>query len=274
MRGDLEEHRTWAIRAVREGLAAGRPREAAQGVADAILATALGRTPFDAFVGIADELDAIGPHPLTASASAVVCAMAALGAGDDDLFAVHERARVEVLERHGLSWFAGVQGLVLAALESWTGRDVVAERRLLEAREVVAVTGDIWWLGMIDAIRCRVLANLGRRGEFLREVDAFEAADLVPDRDTLARRPLLRARALLARGSLAEAEDAIRMALVAVDGSDLLLTAAEANLALQEILEARGQAEGAAAADARARRLLEEKRFHAALVHLDADRPR
>ncbi len=84
MRGDLEEHRVWGMLGVRYGLAAGRPREAAQGAADAVLATAFGRMPFDGFPDGRRRVRKIAEHPLTASASAALRAMAALGAGDDD----------------------------------------------------------------------------------------------------------------------------------------------------------------------------------------------
>jgi len=76
MRGDLEEHRVWGMLAVRHGLAAGRPREAAQGAADSVLATAFGRTPFESFPDVAEEFEKIAEQPLTASASAALRAMA------------------------------------------------------------------------------------------------------------------------------------------------------------------------------------------------------
>jgi hypothetical protein len=268
MRGDLDEHRVWAMQGLRHGLAAGRPREAAQGAADTVLSTAFGPTPFDDFPAVADELDSIAEHPLTASASAAVRAMASLGAGDDSAFDRHERVRRDVLEGHGLSWIAAAHALVIAALETWTGRAAFAEQRLLEAREVLAAAGDVWWLGLIDALLCSALATQGRRREFLAHVDVFEATDLVPDRDTLVRRPLLRSRALLMRGSTADAEDAVRRALAVAEGSDLVLTRAEAELVLAEVLEERGRPQDAAAARERATSLLDAKRFRAAIGHL------
>ena len=270
MRGDLEEHRVWAMRAVRHGLAAGRPREAAQGVSDAVLATAFGRTPFAGFPEVANEFEAIADHPLTASASAALRAMAALGVGDDDAFERQERAWREGLERHGLSWLAAAQALVMAALETWTGRAEGAEQRLREAREVLSAAGDVWWLGTIDALLCRALATQGRRREFLTHADAFEASDLVPDRDTLVRRPLLRAQALLMRGSTADSEDAARRALAAAEGSDLVLSTAEANLALGDVLEARGRTQEAAVARGLAANVLETKGFTAALALINS----
>jgi tetratricopeptide (TPR) repeat protein len=157
---------------------------------------------------------------------------------------------------------------VIAALETWTGRAAFAEQRLLEAREVLAAAGDVWWLGLIDALLCSALATQGRRREFLAHVDVFEATDLVPDRDTLVRRPLLRSRALLMRGSTADAEDAVRRALAVAEGSDLVLTRAEAELVLAEVLEERGRPQDAAAARERATSLLDAKRFRAAIGHL------
>ena len=268
MRGDLEEHRVWAMRAVRNGLAAGRPREAAQGVADLVLATAVGRIPFDGFPEVASELESIADHPLTASGSAALRAMAALGAGDDDAFDRQQRAWREVLERHGLSWLAAAQGLVMAALETWTGNAEVAEQRLREAREVLSAVGDVWWFVTIDSQLCSALAAQDRPREFLTHAAAFEASDLVPDRDTLVRRPLLRSQVLLMRGATADAEDAARTAIAAAEGSDLVLARAEADLVLAEVLDARGRASEAAASRASALDLLRAKRFHAALDHL------
>ena len=63
----------------------------------------------------------------------------------------------------------------------------MAERRLLEAREVLVAAGDVWWLVTIDPLLCRALAEQDRPREFLTHADAFEAADFVADRDTLVR---------------------------------------------------------------------------------------
>ena len=268
MRGDLEEHRVWGMRAVHYGLAAGRPREAAQGVADAVLATAFGRIPFDGFPEVAKEFEAIADHPLTTSGSAALRAMAALGAGDVEAFERQEPAWREVLERHGLSWLGAAQGLVMAAIETWTGRAEAAEQRLLEAREVLAAAGDVWWLVTIDPQLCRALAAQERPREFLTHAAAFEASDPVPDRDTLVRRPLLRSQVLLMRGATADAEEAARRAIAAADGSDLILAFAEAELVLADVLDARGRASEAAASRGSALNLLREKRFQAALDHL------
>ena len=265
MRGDLEEHRVWGLRAVRHGLAAGQPRAAAQGVADAVLATAFGRIPFDRFPEIATEFEAISDDPLTASASAALRAMSALAEGDDDRFQELQRAWRDGLDAHGLSWLAAAQGLVIAAVETWTGHAGAAEQRLLEAREVLSAAGDVWWLSTIDGLLCSTLAREGRRRDFLTHADAFDALDLVPDRDTLARRPLVRSQALLMRGSTADAEDAAHAALAALDGCDLLITRAEAHLALADALEARGRIDHAAIARAEAESVLKEKRFAAAL---------
>ena len=70
------------------------------------------------------------------------------------------------------------------------------------------------------------------------------------------------------RGSTADAEDAARRALAAVEGSDLVLSRAEVNLVLGDVLEARGRAHDAAAAREQAVNILEVKRFQGALDHL------
>ena len=72
--------------------------------------------------------------------------------------------------------------------------------------------------------------------------------------------------ALLMRGSTADAEDAAHAALAALDGCDLLITRAEAHLALADALEARGRMDHAAIARAEAGSVLQEKRFAAAVA--------
>ena len=205
---------------------------------------------------------------MTASGSAALRAMAALGAGDDEAFDRQERAWREVLERHGLSWLGAAQGLVMAALETWTGRAEVAEQRLLEAREVLSAAGDVWWLVTIDPQLCRALAAQDRPREFLTHADAFEASGPVPDRETLVRRPLLRSQVLLMRGC-----DGRRRGRSSKGdrrgrriGSHPCV--AEADLVLADVLEARGRASEAAASRGSALDLLRAKRFKAALDHL------
>jgi class 3 adenylate cyclase len=268
MSGDLEEQRTWGIEAVRAGLAGGRQREAAQGTADAVLATAFGRLPFDAFHDVAGEIDAIAEHPLTTSSASAIRAMAALGSGDRAAFDRHERAWRDELDRHGLSWIVAAHGLVIAALQIWTGEAEAAEHRLRESREVLTAAGDLWWISTIDQLLGSALIAMDRRGEFLAHVASFDATDAIPDRDTLVRRPLLRSRALLLDDAAADAEDAARAAIAAAEGSDLLLSHAEAQLALSDALAARGRTEEAARAREAAIGLLRSKRFHAALEHL------
>jgi hypothetical protein len=60
----------------------------------------------------------------------------------------------------------------------------------------------------------------------------------------------------------------VRRSIAAAEGSDLILTSAEADLMLADVLEARGRGQDAAAAREHAVKLLEAKRFRAALGHL------
>lgn len=60
-------------------------------------------------------------------------------------------------------------------------------------------------------------------------------------------------------------EDAARTALAAAEGSDLVLTRAEADLVLADVLEARGRIDDAEVARAQAVTALEAKGFRAAV---------
>ena len=105
---------------------------------------------------------------------------------------------------------------------------------------MLAAAGDVWWLGLIDALLCSALATQGRRREVLAHVDVFEATDLVPDRDTLVRRPLLRFHQRPhARLDRRRRGRRARRALAVAEEMDLVLTRAEAELVLAEVLEER-----------------------------------
>jgi hypothetical protein len=109
----------------------------------------------------------------------------------------------------------------------------------------------------------------GRHQEFLRMADALDATPPVNDRDFLVRRHLLRARALLIRGSASDAEVAARRGLELAETSDRVLNQAEASL--RNVLEARGLASGAVAAHERG---IERLRAKAALTAVARLEPR
>jgi hypothetical protein len=128
--------------------------------------------------------------------------------------------------------------------------------------------GDIWWLNPLDSNLCRAALMQNRRQEFLRLADAFEAARYVTDRQLLVRRRLVRAHALLLRGSASDAEAAARDALRLAQPTDLTSDQADAWLTLAETLDARSRPDEAAAARAEAVALLRAKRNVAAIARL------
>jgi hypothetical protein len=98
--------------------------------------------------------------------------------------------------------------------------------------------------------------------------DAFEATAPVPDRQILIRRNLVRARALQARGSAADAEVAAVRGLELAEATDLMLDHADALQTLADTFDARGLRADAATARSEALELLRAKGFRAALDRL------
>jgi class 3 adenylate cyclase/tetratricopeptide (TPR) repeat protein len=248
MRGCVARSHEWTLRALRHGLAAGRFRESAQAAADIVGTAVVGPLPFDAFAATAEEhLFPLG-DPVSGSAGFALMAIGSLAAGDEAGFLEHEWRWRETVDHNGLGWLGAAHALVMANVEIWVGTPEAAERRLREARDVLVALGDIWWVSTLDSSLCIAVGAQDRTPEFLRLVDAFEASAPVPDRQILARRSLLRSRALLIRGSAVDAEAAARRGLELVESSDLVLDHVDALLTLADAFNARGLKEEAVAA--------------------------
>ena len=248
MRGRAARSGEWTFRALRHGLAAGRFRESTQAAADIVGMAVSGPLSFHGFAAIAEKQLFPLDEPISGSTGYALMAIGSLAAGDDIGFLEHERRWREVLDRNGLSWLAAAHGLVIASVETWVGNAEAGERRLREARDVLVTLGDIWWVSTLDSILCRAVGAQDRPQEFLRLADAFDASPPVPDRQILVKRSLLRSRALLLRGSAADAEVAARRGLELVWSTDLALDHADALLALADALDARGLTEEATSA--------------------------
>jgi tetratricopeptide (TPR) repeat protein len=268
MRGRVARAQEWSLRALRLGLAAGRFRESGQAAADLVGAAVVGPLPFDGFAATAEEqLFPLG-EPISGSAGHALLAIGSLAAGDEAGFLEHERRWREVVDRNGLSWLAAAHALVMANVETWVGNAEVGERRLREARDVLVKLGDIWWVSTLDMGLCAAVRAQDRPQEFLRLADAFDASPPVPDLQILVQRSLLRSRALLLRGSAADAEVAARRGLDLVGPTDLVLDHTDALLTLAEVLDARGLADDAAAARREAVGMLRAKGNLAAVARL------
>jgi hypothetical protein len=196
--------------------------------------------------------------------------LAALASGD--AAADHERRFREDIERHGLTGLGAEISLIIADAEVWAGAAEAAERRLREAREVLAPLGDIWWTSAVDTILCSAVWDQDRPREFLRLADAVEAYAFVGDRAIRIARQSTRARAQLLRGRTHEAESSARRGIELAEGTDLLQEHARVLLALSEVLEARGRADGAIAARRQAIEKLQAKGNLAAVDRLGAAR--
>ena len=268
-RGRIAEARLWVSSAFRHALAAGHPREATQAAGDLVGLAIFGPLPFDRFAADADELLSLG-DPISGSVAHALMAAAALAVGDDLGFHEHEERWQDVLDRHGLAWFAATHGLWIAFVEISVGKAEAAERRLRDAREFLAALGQIWWVVLVDEFLCEAVRAQDRPREFLRLADAFEASVPLTDRGTLIRRQLLLARTHLLRGSTVEAETAARRALKLVEPTDHVTDHANALLMLADVLDVRDLGEHAAAARREAIAKLRAKGNLAAVARLGA----
>jgi class 3 adenylate cyclase len=268
VRGRVGRSHEWTLVALRNGLAAGRAREAAQAAADVVNHAVSGPLPFERFADVAEASLFPLDGPISASAGLALVALGALGAGDEAGFRENERRWREVVDRNGLTWLGAAHALVMGNAEIWAGDAEGSERRLREARDVLANLGDIWWIATLDSSLCMAVAAQDRPGEFLRMADAFEATAPVPDRQILIRRNLVRARALQARGSAADAEVAARRGLELAEATDLVLDHADAFLTLADALGARGLPADATTVRSQALGLLVEKGYRAAVTRL------
>ena len=174
------------------------------------------------------------------------------------------------MERHGLGWLGATQALVIAPVETSAGNPDAAERRLRDARDVLVSLGDIWWVATLDSALCAAVAAQGESQRFLRLADALDVSPPVPDRQVLIQRNVLRARALLLRGSAADAEVAARRGVGLAEPTDLVTDHADALLTLADALDARGLVDESLGARAKATELLRAKGNLAALAALTA----
>ena len=247
MRGRVTESFAWTSKALRHALAAGRPREASEAAAMLLAYAVEGPLPVDRFAATAEKLIATSDDPISRSTSHALMAIAALSTSQDLEFHKYERRWREVIERNGLTALGAQQAISMALFEIWTGAPQAAERRLREAREILAPLGFIWWVDGLDAYLCAAVEAQDQPREFLRLADKFEAAVSFLDRDISIRRQLLRARAHLLRGSPADAEVAARRGVELAESGDLVIDHTNALLMLAEVLDARDRADDAAA---------------------------
>ena len=268
-RGRIAEARLWVSKAFRHALAARHTREATQAAGDLLGFAIRGPLPFGRFAADAEELLTLG-EPISDSVGHALLTVAALAAGDDPGFREHEERWRDVLDRHGLPWFAATHGLWIASVEISVGNAEAAERRLREAKEFLAPLGDVWWLRLVDGFLCEAVRAQDRPREFLRLADTFATSVQLTDRGTLIERQLLLARAQLLRGSAVEAEAAARRALGLVERTDFVTHHVNVLLMLADVLDARDLAGEAAAARSEAIAKLRAKGNLAAVAHLSS----
>jgi class 3 adenylate cyclase len=269
MRGRIADAFHWTLLGLRVARAAGRSREATQAAADIVGTAVTGPLPFDRFAGVAEQHLSSQDDPISVSSRHALLALAALGVGDQGGFHEHEQRWLEVVGQHGLAWLAATHALQIGSIETSSGDAVGGEKRLREARDVLAGLGDIWWVIAVDGNLCAAVAAQDRPQEFLRLADAFDESLLVPDRQTLIRLSLIRSKAHLLRGSPADAEAAARRGLELAESSDLILDHANALFTLADALDTRGLLEDAASARGGAITLLRAKGHMAAVARLE-----
>jgi class 3 adenylate cyclase len=272
MLGRAAEAHAWTLRGLGHGLSAKRTREAAQAAADLVWFAVAGPLPFDRFAEAAFKLPGAHDNEIRAAAAGALRAVAALARGEESSFREHEERWREAIDRHGLSWLGATHQLAIGQVEASVGNLEQGEQRLREARATLAGFGDIWWCETVDAALCMAVGAQGRPREFLRLADALEQSVQVPDRQMVIRQNIVQARALMLRGSPADAEAAARRALELAKRTDLVPDLAGALLTLADALETRGLPDDAALARSRAVELLQAKANRPAAVNIERAR--
>jgi hypothetical protein len=259
MLGRAAEAQAWTLRGLEHALLAKRTREATQAAADLVWFTLAGPLPFGRFAEVVTKLPGAQDNEIAAAAADALRAVAALARGEELGFREHEERWRETIDRHGLSWLGATHQLAIAQVETSVGHPEQAEQRLREARATLAGFGDIWWCEAADATLCMAVGAQDRPREFLRLADALEQSVLVPSRQLAIRRNIVQARALMLRGSAADAEATARRGLQLAERTDLVPDQAGALLTLADALQARGLPADATLARTRAADLLRAK---------------
>jgi hypothetical protein len=259
MLGRAAEAQAWTLRGLEYGLLAKRTREAAQAAADLVWTAVAGPLPFGRFAEVASKLPGAHDNEIAAAAADALRAVAALARGEESSFRQHEERWRETIDRHGLSWLGATHQLAMGQVETSVGHPELGEQRLREARATLAGFGDIWWCEVVDATLCMAVGAQDRPREFLRLADALEQSILVPSRQIVIQRNIVQARALMLRGSAADAEAAARRALELAERTDFVPNQAGALLMLADALEARELPGDATLARSRAIKLLRTK---------------
>jgi ATP/maltotriose-dependent transcriptional regulator MalT len=236
-----------------------RTREATQAAADLVWSAVAGPLPFGRFAEVASKLPGTDDNEIAAAAAGALRAVAALARGEESSFREHEERWREAIDRHGLSWLGATHQLFMGQVEASVGNPEQGEQRLREARATLAGFGDIWWCETVDTTLCMAVGAQDRPREFLRLADALEHSVIVPERQIVIRQNIVHARALMLRGSAADAETAARRALELAEQTDLVPDVAEALLTLADTLETRGLPDDATLARSRAADLFRAK---------------
>jgi hypothetical protein len=259
MLGRAAKAQAWTLRGLGHALLAKRPREAAQAAADLVWFTLAGPLPFGRFAEVASKLPGAQDNEIAAAAADALRAVAALAQGEESSFREHEERWRETIDRHGLSWLGATHQLAMGQVETSVGHPERGEQRLREARATLAGFGDIWWCEAADATLCMAVGAQDRPREFLRLADALEQSVLVSSRQIVIRRNIVQARALMLRGSAADAEAAAKRGLELAERTDLVPDQAGALLALADALQARELPANATLARSRAAGLFRAK---------------
>ena len=165
-----------------------------------------------------------------------------------------------------LSGIALYFALLTGVAASHAGDHVAAERAARDAHALVSDPGDHWYLAMIQLDLAQALLGQERLADAEAAVDGIDAWPAPCDADLVIRRHTARARLARLRGQPESGLDEARAAVAVGERTDLMLSRANAQRTLAELLTATGETEAAASALREALALYEAKGNLAALA--------
>ncbi len=159
----------------------------------------------------------------------------------------------------GLQLFVGGQTMQRGIVELLAGNPAAAERALRRGYDMLGEFGDTGFRSTVSTLLAEALVREERFAEADEVLDVAAELSSADDVDPQVRLRTVRAKVLLSRGELVEAERIVREAVAIASNTDYLVLHGDALLALAEVLGAKGSPTEQAAALQAALELFERK---------------